>query len=123
MKLRTRPLIALVALAGLCLSVPAFAQFDAEAAENVFKENDCHKCHHATKAKKGPALKKIAAKYKEKKLDEKEAIKHMTAGQKVKLDDDGLAVLDVRRDAAGTVMEGGEADPWYRFVRRADAPW
>ena len=64
MKLRTRPLIALVALAGLCLSVPAFAQFDAEAAENVFKENDCHKCHHATKAKKGPALKKIAAKYK-----------------------------------------------------------
>lgn len=84
---KRRPLIALVALAGLCLSVPAFAQFDAEAAENVFKENDCHKCHHATKAKKGPALKKIAAKYKEKKLDEKEAIKHMTAGQKVKLDD------------------------------------
>lgn len=84
---RIRPLAVLVALAGLCLSVPASAQFDADAAENVFKENDCHKCHHATKAKKGPALKKIAAKYKEKKLDEKEAIKHMTAGQKVKLDD------------------------------------
>ncbi len=87
MKLRTRPLIALVALFGLCLSVPALAQFDAAAAENIFKENDCHKCHHPTKAKKGPALQKTAAKYREKKLDEKEAIKHMTAGQKVKLDD------------------------------------
>jgi cytochrome c len=70
---------------GLSLSVPASAaDIDAEA---VFKENDCHKCHHATKAKKGPALAKTAAKYREKKLDEKEAIKHMTAGKKVKLDD------------------------------------
>ncbi len=80
-------LLAFVALAGLCLSVPAFAQFDAKAAEELFKENDCHKCHHPTKEKKGHSLKKIAARYKEKKLDEKEAIKHMTAGQKVKLDD------------------------------------
>ena len=82
-----RPLYMLVALAGLCLSAPALAQIDAEAAEELFKENDCHKCHHATQTKKGPSLKKIAAKYKEKKLDEKEAIKHMTAGKKVKLDD------------------------------------
>jgi cytochrome c len=81
----TRPLILSAAVAGLCLSAPAMsADIDAEA---VFKENDCHKCHHATKAKKGPALAKIAAKYKEKKLDEKEAIKHMTAGKKVKLED------------------------------------
>jgi cytochrome c len=79
-----RPLLAFATIAGLSLSAPAFAQVDPEA---VFKENDCHKCHHATKAKKGPSLAKISAKYKEKKLDEKEAIKHMTAGQKVKLDD------------------------------------
>jgi len=78
----TSSLIALVA--GLCLTAPAAAQVDAEA---VFKENDCHKCHHPSKAKKGPALAKIAAKYKDKKLDEKEAIKHMTQGQKVKLED------------------------------------
>lgn len=78
----TSSLIALVA--GLCLAAPAAAQVDAEA---VFKENDCHKCHHPSKAKKGPALAKIAAKYKDKKLDEKEAIKHMTQGQKVKLED------------------------------------
>lgn len=47
----------------------------------------------------------------------------LRAEQKMKLDDDGLAVLDIRRDAAGTVVEGGESDPWYRFIRRADAPW
>lgn len=83
----TRSLIALLAAAGLGLSLPAAAQVDAAAAEKLFKENDCHKCHHATKSKKGPALAKTAAKYREKKLDEKEAIKHMTNGKKVKLDD------------------------------------
>ena len=77
------PLIALIAIAGFGFAQPAAAQVDVEAAETLFKENDCHKCHHATKTKKGPALKKIAAKYKEKKLDEKEAIKHMTKGGKV----------------------------------------
>ena len=87
MSQNTHPLIAFIAMAGLCLGAPAFAQVDAAAAENMFKDNDCHKCHHETKAKKGPSLKKIAAKYKEKKLDEKEAIKHMTKGGKVKLDD------------------------------------
>lgn len=82
---RVHPLITLLAFAGLCLSVPAFAQqIDAE---EVFKDNDCHKCHNPTQAKKGPSLAKIAAKYKQKKLDEKEAIKHMTSGQKVKLED------------------------------------
>ncbi len=82
-----RPLIALIAVAGLGFALPAAAQVDADAAQTLFEENDCHKCHHATKTKKGPTLKKIAAKYKEKKLDEKEAIKHMTKGGKVKLSD------------------------------------
>ncbi|MBU1237643.1 MAG: c-type cytochrome [Gammaproteobacteria bacterium] len=76
--------LSLILSAAFCLAVPAYAQVDPE---EVFKENDCHKCHHATKAKKGPALAKIAARYKEKKLDEKEAIKHMTSGKKVKLED------------------------------------
>lgn len=91
-------------MAGLCLSAPAFAQVDAEA---VFKENDCHKCHHATKAKKGPSLAKITAKYKEKKLDEKEAIKHMTAGKKVKLDDgteEDHKVIDTKDVAVQTAV-------------------
>ena len=84
-----RSLLSLVAFAGgMLLAVPAYsADFDADAAENTFKENDCHKCHHATRTKKGPSLQKIAAKYKEKNLGVEDAIKQMTAGQKVKLDD------------------------------------
>jgi cytochrome c len=81
----TRKLFFVAALSGL-FAMPSVYAADIDA-EATFKENDCHKCHHATKAKKGPALSKIAAKYKEKKLGEKEAIKHMTAGKKVKLDD------------------------------------
>jgi hypothetical protein len=40
--------------------------------------------------------------------------------QKVELDADGLAIFDQRRDAAGVVVQGGEADPYYRFSRRAE---
>lgn len=79
-----RTLIVSAAIGSLCLSAPAFAQVDAE---EVFKENDCHKCHHATKAKKGPSLEKIAARFKTENLGTDEAIKHMTSGGKVKLTD------------------------------------
>jgi hypothetical protein len=43
--------------------------------------------------------------------------------QRMELDADGLAVFEQRRDAAGVLVQGGEADPWFRFARRADAPW
>jgi len=76
-----------VAAAVMSFSLPTLAQVDADAAQELFKQNECQKCHNPEKSKKGPSLKKIAAKYKEKKLDEKEAIKHMTAGKKVKLED------------------------------------
>lgn len=97
-------LILSATIGGLCLSTPALALVDAE---EVFKENDCHKCHHATKAKKGPSLAKIAAKYKDKKLDEKEAIKHMTSGKKVKLDDgteEDHKVIDTKDVAVQTAV-------------------
>ena len=45
------------------------------------------KCHAIDKEKKGPSYKKIAAKYKGKTDGESKAIKNMTEGQKVKLDD------------------------------------
>jgi hypothetical protein len=45
------------------------------------------------------------------------------AEQRIELGRDGLALLDIRRDANGAIVQGGETDPWYRFVRRADAPW
>jgi cytochrome c len=97
-------LIVSATIASLCLATPALAQVDAE---EVFKENDCHKCHHATKAKKGPSLAKIAAKYKDKKLDEKEAMKHMTGGKKVKLDDgteEDHKVIDTKDVAVQTAV-------------------
>ena len=53
----------------------------------LLKKNDCFKCHAIDKTKKGPSYKKIAAKYKEKKLGEQDAIKQMTQGYKVKLED------------------------------------
>lgn len=83
------PCIAIIMVAAVSMPLTALAQdpIDAAAASKIFKDNDCHKCHHAEKAKKGPALKKTAAKYREKKLDENEAIKHMTSGKKVKLED------------------------------------
>ena len=73
-----------VALAGL---TPVHAAVDEAAAQALAKKNDCFKCHAVDKTKKGPSYKKIAAKYKEKKLGEKDAIKQMTTGPKVKLED------------------------------------
>jgi cytochrome c len=105
----SKPLTPALSLAAAiaCLYLPPSALAAEIDAEAVFKENDCHKCHHATKAKKGPALAKIAAKYKEKKLDEKEAIKHMTAGKKVKLEDgteEEHKVIDTKDVAVQTAV-------------------
>lgn len=72
------------ALAGL---TPAQAAVDADAAQALAKKNDCFKCHAVDKTKKGPALKKIAAKYKGKADGEDKVTKFVTSGQKVKLDD------------------------------------
>lgn len=43
--------------------------------------------------------------------------------QRVTLDADGIAIFEQHRDAAGKLVFGDEPDPWYRFARRADAPW
>jgi len=87
MKTKTTLLVTgtlMLALAGLA---PVHAAVDETAAKALAKKNDCFKCHAIDKTKKGPSYKKIAAKYKEKKLGEKDAIKQMTTGPKVKLED------------------------------------
>lgn len=66
---------------------PAQANVDVEAAQALFKKNDCTKCHAVDKSKKGPSLQKIAAKYKGKADGEEKVIKSMTTSPKVKLDD------------------------------------
>lgn len=75
---------AVLALAAL---TPAHAAVDVDAAKALFKENECSKCHDATRDKKGPALKKIAAKYKGKPEGQAKAIENFTKGGKVKTSD------------------------------------
>jgi cytochrome c len=60
---------------------------DAEAAKALAKKNDCFKCHSVDKEKKAPSYKKIAEKYRGKPEGQDKAIKNMTTGPKVKLDD------------------------------------
>jgi hypothetical protein len=43
--------------------------------------------------------------------------------QRVTLNADGIAVFEQHRDAAGKLVYGDMPDPWYRYARRADAPW
>ena len=69
------------------VSLTASAAIDVDAAQSLAKKNDCFKCHAIDKAKKGPSYKKIAAKYKGKADVEEKAIKNITTGPKVKLDD------------------------------------
>ena len=66
---------------------PAQAAIDSDAAQALAKKNDCFKCHAVDKTKKGPAYKKIAAKYKGKADAEATLIKQITTGPKVKLED------------------------------------
>lgn len=80
---------ALIAAATLSIATPSLGA-DEAAAKALLKSNDCFKCHAIDKTKKGPSLKKIAAKYKEKGKDaeaESKMIKHMTTSPKVKLED------------------------------------
>ena len=82
-------LVTAVAAAAFSLlaMVPAQAAIDVDAAKALSKKNDCTKCHAPEKSKKGPSLKKIAEKYKGKADGQEKAIKNMTTGQKVKLED------------------------------------
>jgi cytochrome c len=76
---------AIAALTGL--STQAMAAVDADAAQALFKKNDCSKCHSVDKAKKGPSLKSVAAKYKGKADGQATVVKNISTGPKVKLDD------------------------------------
>jgi len=81
----------------------AQAAVDADAAQALAKKNDCFKCHAIDKTKKGPSYKKIAAKYKGKPEGEEKAIKNMTTGPKVKLEDgseEDHKIIDTKDQAA-----------------------
>lgn len=79
---------AVFAVSASALCAPAIAQVDEEAAKGLFKRNDCGKCHHPTRDKKGPSLQKVAKELKGKADWEARIIKNLTTGPKVKLLDD-----------------------------------
>jgi len=87
MKSQTRIAGIASVLAMFSLSFGANAAVDADAAQKLAKQNDCFKCHAVDKTKKGPALKKIAAKYAGKADGQEKLIKNFTTGPRVKLED------------------------------------
>ena len=93
-----------VAMAAMAVaSTSAIAAVDADAAAALFKKNDCSKCHSIDKAKKGPALKKIAAAHKGKADAQAAIIKAITTGPKVKMDDgsqEDHKIIDTKDAAA-----------------------
>ena len=74
------------------MPVARAANFDAAAAQTLADDNECSKCHSIDKTKKGPSFKKIALKYKGKPAAESDAklMKHLTSGEKVKLEDGSM---------------------------------
>lgn len=83
-----RILLPMFLAAGLVsLSSVTSAQVNEEAAKETMKRSDCSKCHSVDKTKKGPSLKKIAAKYKGKADAEQKLLDNVTKEPMVKLDD------------------------------------
>jgi cytochrome c len=79
------------------------AAVDEDAAKALAKKNDCFKCHAIDKSKKGPSMKKISEKYKGKADGQEKAIKNMTEGKKVKLEDgteEDHKIIDTKDAAA-----------------------
>ena len=80
-------LVSASAVLALAFLSPAQAAPDEEAAKALMKANDCTKCHAVDKTKKGPALKKIAAKYKGQPDGQAKLITNFTTSPMVKLAD------------------------------------
>ena len=72
-----------LALAGI---QPAQAAVDAPAAEKLMKANKCSSCHHATKTKSGPSLKKMSEDFKGKADAEQLIITAITTGPEIEID-------------------------------------
>ena len=78
----------LIALAmAACLAAADATAADAAAAQSLAKESGCNKCHAVEKKKDGPALRDVAAKYKDDSGAEDKLIHHVTSGEMVKFDD------------------------------------
>lgn len=84
--------IMLAACAGAIATISTSAlAFDADAAKELARANNCFKCHGTTKAKDGPAYHDVATKFREKYKDaaaaEQRLYDHLTTGEKAKFPD------------------------------------
>ena len=68
----------------MVFTLNAFAAVDAEAAKALAKKSNCLTCHGIDKEKVGPALNKIAAKYRGDAAADEKLVKHLTVAHKVK---------------------------------------
>jgi cytochrome c len=97
------PMIMCAAALVITAPLASAANFDADAAKKLAKDNDCFKCHAIDKTKKGPSYQKIAKKYKGKEAEgEAKMIKNITTGPKVKLEDgteEEHKVIDTKNEA------------------------
>ena len=73
-------------IAALGFAPPAHAQ-DANAAEQLVKDNKCTKCHAVDRKKDGPAFRDVAAKFKPEADAKSKIVHHVTSGEKVKFAD------------------------------------
>ena len=70
-----------------CLAAANAIAADADAAMALAKESGCNKCHAVEKRKDGPALRDVAAKYKDDASAPDKLAHHITSGEMVKFDD------------------------------------
>jgi cytochrome c len=87
MKKLSLSLIGISTVLAFAAILPAHAAVDADAAQSLFKKNECTKCHSVDKTKTGPSLKKIALKYKGKPDGQDKVIKQMTTAPKFKTEE------------------------------------
>ncbi len=71
----------------LLFSPLASAAVDADAAQALAKKEGCFKCHAVDKKKEAKSLKDIGKKYAGKADAEAKILHHITAGEKVKMED------------------------------------
>ncbi|HRE17407.1 MAG TPA: c-type cytochrome [Rhodocyclaceae bacterium] len=85
--MQAKTIAATLGLTGALLAAPLASAADADAAQALAKKEGCLKCHAIDKKKEAKSLKEISAKYKGKADAEAKILHHITAGEKVKMED------------------------------------
>ncbi len=85
--MQIKTLASLIGFAGALTLSPFANALDADAAQALAKKEGCFKCHAIDKKKEAKSIKEIAKKYAGKADAEAKILHHITAGEKVKMED------------------------------------